>query len=277
MRRNISWMQVNVFCLIIFVGIIISPAIANYQSKEGRWMQQDPMQYVDGLNFYEYVASNPLIFIDPGGRWKSGTHKSITTEAFDQAFPNTKGKCKKQVVDKIIEGNLYQDSDNVAFGENERHYNRDLGQNVLDANLSYIAYIVSEMMQYHSLINSIVSSTQTSDSELCGEILLTIGRLTHSWEDYYAHAVLQNGQAGPAWAANPPITGSPDNLDPRLIPSSWGDIWNPGEHRWSEPADRDKPGGRQARYNDARDYVANKLKELVESWYVRCGCCSFTK
>ncbi|NLH15774.1 MAG: RHS repeat-associated core domain-containing protein, partial [Phycisphaerae bacterium] len=39
----------------------------------GRFLQQDPMEYIDGLNLYEYVESNPIILLDPSGsknqRW----------------------------------------------------------------------------------------------------------------------------------------------------------------------------------------------------------------
>ncbi len=67
MRRKFSWMQFNHLFVILFIGIIAVPAMANYQSQAGRWMQQDPMQYVDGLNLYEYAASNSVMFIDPLG------------------------------------------------------------------------------------------------------------------------------------------------------------------------------------------------------------------
>ncbi len=33
----------------------------------GRFLQQDPMEYIDGLNLYEYVRSNPEIGYDPKG------------------------------------------------------------------------------------------------------------------------------------------------------------------------------------------------------------------
>jgi hypothetical protein len=38
-----------------------------YSSTLGRWMQQDPMGYVDGQNLYEYVGSSALSNIDPSG------------------------------------------------------------------------------------------------------------------------------------------------------------------------------------------------------------------
>jgi len=80
MRRNISWMQINVFCLMIFIGIIVSPAIANYQSQAGRWMQQEKLgmmpeseafypvaQYGDSINAYQAFNFSPQNLIDPLG------------------------------------------------------------------------------------------------------------------------------------------------------------------------------------------------------------------
>jgi len=67
MKYQAGWIQFNTLCIFLFIGIIITPAMANYQSQEGRWMQQDPMEYVDGLNLYEYVKSIPILNRDSLG------------------------------------------------------------------------------------------------------------------------------------------------------------------------------------------------------------------
>ncbi|NLW84175.1 MAG: RHS repeat-associated core domain-containing protein [Phycisphaerae bacterium] len=38
-----------------------------YDPEIGRFMQRDPLMYVDGMNVYEYVKSSPLKYIDPFG------------------------------------------------------------------------------------------------------------------------------------------------------------------------------------------------------------------
>jgi len=80
MRNQSGWIRFNTLCIFLFIGIVISPAMANYQSQEGRWMQQDPMQYVDGLNLYEYVRSNPLRSVDFNGLWESDIHAIFTAK-----------------------------------------------------------------------------------------------------------------------------------------------------------------------------------------------------
>ena len=39
-----------------------------YHPRLGRFMQRDPLRYVDGMNLYQYVKSNPLRYSDPDGR-----------------------------------------------------------------------------------------------------------------------------------------------------------------------------------------------------------------
>ena len=40
-----------------------------YDYDTGRWLNQDPIGYQDGVNLYAYVNSNPVNNIDPSGLW----------------------------------------------------------------------------------------------------------------------------------------------------------------------------------------------------------------
>ncbi|HYD01472.1 MAG TPA: LysM peptidoglycan-binding domain-containing protein, partial [Phycisphaerales bacterium] len=56
-------------------------------SYSGKWMQQDALRYQDGPNLFEYVASMPLISVDPRGldRWiLDWLHTSIIVEVWSQ-------------------------------------------------------------------------------------------------------------------------------------------------------------------------------------------------
>jgi RHS repeat-associated protein len=38
-----------------------------YEPERGRFLSEDPLRFVAGLNFYNYVAANPVRFVDPAG------------------------------------------------------------------------------------------------------------------------------------------------------------------------------------------------------------------
>lgn len=49
-----------------------------YSPMHGRWLQRDPLIYVDGMNLYEYVASRPSTRSDPTGLYGEDTHNHRT-------------------------------------------------------------------------------------------------------------------------------------------------------------------------------------------------------
>jgi RHS repeat-associated protein len=50
----------------VAIGLYHFP-FRTYSPRLGRWLQRDPLGYVDGVNMYEYVASSPTNFIDALG------------------------------------------------------------------------------------------------------------------------------------------------------------------------------------------------------------------
>ncbi len=80
-----------------------------YDSGNGRFMQRDPLQYVDGMSLQEYVSSKPAGLVDPFG-WKKDTPLWIRTanlvdryiqlwEIYSEEIPDDDpGKAKAQTL-----------------------------------------------------------------------------------------------------------------------------------------------------------------------------------
>ena len=73
----------GVFITAIFTGHIYDTVLDIYfaearflDAKNRQWLSSDPMK--DGLNWYQYVGSNPATYTDPWGLWKSDVHYSYT-------------------------------------------------------------------------------------------------------------------------------------------------------------------------------------------------------
>ncbi len=77
-----------------------------YDARLGRFLQRDPLEYVDGMNLYEYVRSGPATGTDPLGlTLKIGTD-SLTEEnkAKNAVYKRLSANpFHKQVLDKMIE------------------------------------------------------------------------------------------------------------------------------------------------------------------------------
>jgi RHS repeat-associated protein len=51
-----------------------------YDPVKGRFLQRDPLGYVDGMNLYEYARSNPVRWTDPLGLWCGECEPGIPNE-----------------------------------------------------------------------------------------------------------------------------------------------------------------------------------------------------
>ena len=59
----------------LFQGMLQDPATGLYYERArwyspslGTWISQDPLQYINGANTYQFVMGNPVGSVDPGGR-----------------------------------------------------------------------------------------------------------------------------------------------------------------------------------------------------------------
>ena len=58
--------------------------VLNY--KLARWMQNDPQEYIEGLNLYQYVSSSPVLLVDPAGLWGLKEHSDISASSLGNVW-----------------------------------------------------------------------------------------------------------------------------------------------------------------------------------------------
>ena len=143
-----------------------------------------------------------------------------------------------------------------------------MGNTATDMIAAYISRLKTEQGAFRDKL-----AGASPSPEDCKEALQALERLSHSWQDYYAHAiVLKNGKAEKQlWTGHPRITGSPTEpkgLTGLIVPSSWDGIARPGEHGWSEV------GGNEGahRQGEAYLYVAGRYALLIPGWAAKCAC-----
>jgi uncharacterized protein RhaS with RHS repeats len=75
-----------------------------YDPQNGRFISEDPIKFMGGVNFYGYVGNSPLAHIDPTGLW--------STEAHNQIIWNALHPCGVSNADiwQIQQGSQYADS-----------------------------------------------------------------------------------------------------------------------------------------------------------------------
>jgi hypothetical protein len=219
------------------------------------------------------VDSFPLIATDPSGLWKARDHASQTGRSYvnsDVAASWGRG-CRRIVVAILIEANLGQDAGSAPGGpstdpgeQNHRHFVRRPWQGQSQAKDEYKSYLQDERSRFASNV-----ANGTSDS--CLEALRALGRLTHSWQDFYAHAVKNSHPILPLWGTGADI-GDPHAPGFDVKPPSWSWPFG-GEHGlWSEPADRDGAHGAMHREVDSVFFVIDQYRAMLPHWYEKCKC-----
>jgi len=145
-----------------------------YEPTLGRWLERDPLGYVDGLSGYCYVSNNPGIYSDPTGQFKGEYHRSITAKAL--ANSGLSIAC----VERIVRANVGQDDGAVTntgpFADPLNH--GDGGR---------IKETIERMRQRR---DQVVSSDCNGDADCASAIaaLDQVGHIFHALQDLYAHS-----------------------------------------------------------------------------------------
>jgi hypothetical protein len=228
----------------------------------GRWLSKDALWEIASLNLYEFIDNESVNGWDFLGKWKKGGHKSLTKASWNKAIKELP-KCVTQnpsINKKILEANLDVDKGN-SFDDLKQHYNRGLKDDIDKAKKDYAKYLKDK----RKALDDDLDGSPTKEE--CENALEKLGQLSHSWQDYYAHAV---DKTSPYQGDPGKITGSPDTQGENMKPSSWGSIFfNWGEHGRNEPAARRSDDGKE-RKKQATDFVAKKYEEIMADWAKKC-------
>jgi hypothetical protein len=186
-------------------------------------------------------------------------------------------KVLTEMLRRLIRSDLGQDLKHSA--DDRRHYNRkttpDSDTDKQAAQEDYRNYIDSELGEFR---RGLLEPSKRS----CRASLRALGRLSHSWQDFFAHAIRKDGKGGRehnspsgaegwiAWSAG--IRGDPGATE-QFWPSSYSALGG-GEHPGIGGGEPLVQGGDEwyARYWAAETYVRGRYSEFVPLWLIRCKC-----
>ena len=240
-----------------------------YSGELGIFLQRDAVGYIANSegNLYGYNRLAPIYYVDPFGKWHEGTHNELTTNSFNAAAPSDL-IARQHILDAIISANNKQDSDPKKFAELFRHYNRAKDKDNSRVNRfreQYKSYVKREIERFTNALSLDVNIITKKD---CDAALDSLGHVSHTWQDYYAHAVIFSTASKTAWTAQPPVIGTADDNNDKLKPSSWNEWYDTEEHGWFEPGGEE---GRKRR-NDATSYVTAKFGIYLVTLNTKCIC-----
>ena len=223
-------------CAFTFLLLAPFPATAFFDHHIGRWASRDPIGEIQrpktrAESLYSFCGNDGVDYWDYLGLWLGSDHQSLTSKSFSSAWNglgDTSPCSGKKLLSVISDANVATDKQPDA-SDLKQHYNRafwgtDPGETARNAYVSHVQRVVAG---YSKLLEA------KSDRAKCVEALRKLGRVSHSWQDYYAHAI---GLNSPYWGDPGPIEGNPDSPSASLKPASWGGNNNWGEHGPSEPA-----------------------------------------
>ncbi|HZZ81221.1 MAG TPA: RHS repeat-associated core domain-containing protein, partial [Gemmataceae bacterium] len=166
-----------------------------YDPTTGRWISLDPMGFDAGdSNLYRYSENDSTNTRDPSGMFYPETHKHLTTAIVVEWLDSrriTDKTTRDFVLNTIVDANLSQDLRHAS--DFRRHYNRKYysdewnlekdpnavalrRQRGLEMDAEYELYLASEVDRVN-----LGFSLQSR--------LEALGRLSHSWQDFFAHAI----------------------------------------------------------------------------------------
>ncbi|MPM80422.1 hypothetical protein SDC9_127469 [bioreactor metagenome] len=243
-----------------------------YSPVLGRWINRDPIEEEGGMNLYGMCENDNAGKLDKLGLWTGGVHGTITTQSFNAVIVESMYKKEDaskvaKVRSMIIDANKATDSGTFA-NSMQYHYNRPLTA-ITDTEIE------TWRMNYSQLIITLDNNfsdelkEQQPTLKNCSNALVFLGRASHVWQDYYAHAIANGSNGSKNSIGN--IEGSPFSVSRSLKPSSWGSIWSRGEHGASEPGNR-APDATVRNTASETTTTSSFTSRLRDTWWPKCWC-----
>jgi RHS repeat-associated protein len=180
-----------------------------YDYYTGRWLSHDPMEYVDGMNLYEYVRSNPIMLGDPCGLWGYDMHYEEThCIAVEIGF-------SEYCADLIASANWDVDVSTPASITANQQYHFD---GFTDWFWNYVPYPTRRAAHAELKWSDAQTTLKEMGCEFVPDALDDVGRALHGFQDGYSH----NAKHSARTAAEHFVSGfAPD--DATLWPDDWLD------------------------------------------------------
>jgi RHS repeat-associated protein len=158
----------------------------DYSPFIGRFFQPDPLQYIDGMNLYEYVKGNPITGLDAYGLWGPLVHLT-KTRAWAQrvGYPSAAASAVAGADEAVDNGNKGPWPSPV--GDQSYHFNRNLSGG-MDTRLVRFKAHYSWAQKHCNRIND--------NPEKAAEEL---GTALHPLQDWVAHGDYAMKNTGNIW------------------------------------------------------------------------------
>ncbi|NLH74601.1 MAG: RHS repeat-associated core domain-containing protein, partial [Verrucomicrobia bacterium] len=245
-----------------------------YSPGTGRWPSRDHIGERSGLNLYGVVGNNPICRYDVCGLYGKGDHHTLTTMALSSVsgWLGTTPKCISRIQKILLDANDSQDGWGVGgnLWDNYRHYNRDTTQTGVVGDTAYGNYLASEQAEF-------ATKLQNPTKANCKAALQALGRLSHSWQDFFIHSIRRDGLGGkenssfPGWTAwSVGVTGNPSSRG-NFFPSSYS-VTGGGEHPPTDEPVLPSSAEWQPRFNGALTYTTQEFMGTLFQWLNGCRC-----
>jgi RHS repeat-associated protein len=239
------------------------------------WLSRDPSSEKGGPNLYGFVLNRPVDRIDVLGLFSPEDHFELTLNSFNQVSGPLKQRvglpCVQRIFDAILAANNLQDLLFLAI--KKRHYNRDYikGESDLDRSINrwnavyaYQGYLSGEERKFREALRD-WSLGPIHHKHDCKAALGALGRLSHSWQDFFAHGIHSSG-----WETGFFLTDSPDFVTD-FFPSSYSMFEFGAEHPIAG-----EPSFSDVEYNMrkyvAEVYVRHQFGRHLRDWLSVCWC-----